>query len=112
MLRLLVGWLLNGAAVLLVAYLLPWAFVDTFGTALIVALVLGVINITVKPFLLIVTLPVNILTLGLFTFVINGALILVADKLIDGFAVTGFLSAVLFSVVLGLVNALFGAATR
>lgn len=99
-----IAWLLNAVAVVASAYLIPWVTVDTFWTALVVALVLAIVNTVLKPLLLLLTLPLNILTLGLFTFVINAALILLTDGLVDGFSVGGFWSALLFSLILGLVN--------
>lgn len=104
--RLLINWFLSTIAVLATAYLLPSVSIQNFTTALIVALVLGIINITLKPVLVVLTLPVNILTLGLFTLVINAVLIMFADSLVDGFAVTGFISALLFSLVLGVFNSI------
>lgn len=102
------SWLLNAIAVIVSAYLIPWVAVDTFWTALVVALVLAIVNTVLKPLLILLTLPINILTLGLFTFVINALLILLTDGLVDGFSVGGFWSALLFSVILGLVNGAFG----
>ncbi|MEK7672400.1 MAG: phage holin family protein [Patescibacteria group bacterium] len=106
--KILITWLFNAAAVMLAAYLLPSVVVDSFGTALIVALVLGVVNVLLKPILIILTLPINILTLGLFTLVINAALILLTDGMVQGFAVGGFWSAVIFSLILAVVNGIFG----
>ena len=106
MIRLLGNWLINGVAVLAAAYLLPSVTVDSFWIALIVALVLGIINVTLKPVLKIFALPINILSLGLFTIVINAVLILFADVLVDGFFVEGFVAALLFSIILGVINAI------
>lgn len=102
---LLISWLVSTAAILITAYLLPGVDVATFGVALIVAVVLGIINMFLRPLLLLLTLPVNVLTLGLFTFVINAALVLLAARIVPGFAVAGFWWALLFSIVLTLVNA-------
>lgn len=106
--NILLSWLLNAVAVIIVAYLLPWVSVDSFWTALVVALVLGIINVFLKPILILLTLPINILTLGLFTFVINALLILLTDSLIDGFDVGGFWSALFFSIILAVVNGFLG----
>lgn len=90
-------------AVMIAAYILPGVTVSGFLTALIVALVLGLINAVIKPILLILTLPINILTLGLFTFVINAAIILLVSAIVPGFRVDGFWWALLFSIVLSII---------
>lgn len=102
--RLFILWLSTAVAVLALSYILPWVEIDSFQTALVVAIVLGVVNLFVKPLLLLVTLPVNILTLGLFTFVINALIILLVDNLVDGFAVGGFFSALIVSLGIGVIN--------
>ena len=99
--------LLSGVAVVVSAYLIPGVRVDGYVTALLVALVLSLLNITVKPLLTILTIPVTILTLGLFLLVINVIIIYIADALVDSFHVNGFIPALLFSLVLSLVNGLF-----
>lgn len=99
--------LLNGLAVVLTAYLLPHVEIDSYGTALIVALVLAVVNIVVKPILVILTIPITILTLGLFLLVINAILILFVENLVGGFTVDGFWWALLFSLILSVFNSLF-----
>ncbi len=106
--NILLSWLLNAVAVVIAAYLIPWVSIDSFWTALVVALVLAIINVILKPILLILTLPINILTLGLFTFVVNALLILLTDGMIDGFDVGGFWSALLFSILLAIVNGFLG----
>ncbi len=92
--------LLTAVAVLVIAYLLPGVDVDDYGTAIWVAFVVGILFSILKPILVILTLPVTILTLGLFLFVINAALILLANHWIDGFTVSGFWTALLFSILL------------
>lgn len=92
--------LLSAAAVLFIAYILPGVEVDNYETALWVAVVVGLLFLLLKPILVILTLPVSILTLGLFLFVINAVLILLADSWIDGFSVSGFWTALLFSILL------------
>ena len=100
--------LLNGLAVVLAAYLLPGVSVEDYGTALIVALILAIVNVLVKPILVILTIPITILTLGLFLLVINASLILFVDHLIgSGFEVDGFWWALLFSLILSIFNSLF-----
>lgn len=104
--------LVTSIAVLIVSYLLPGVNVDTFTTALLVALVLAFMNAIVKPILTILTIPVTILSLGLFLIVINGIIIILTDKLVDGFEVRGFWWALLFSFILsiatGILNMLIG----
>jgi putative membrane protein len=92
--------LISGLAVLLGAYLLPGVAVESIGTALWVALVLAILNVLVKPVLVILTIPITIITLGLFLLVINAIIILMAEWLIGGFYVDGFLWALLFSLLL------------
>jgi putative membrane protein len=99
--------LLNGLAVVLTAYLLGGVTVDDYGTALIVALILAIVNVLVKPILVILTIPITIITLGLFLLVINAAIILFIDNLVGGFHVEGFWWALLFSLILSIFNSLF-----
>lgn len=94
--------LLSALAVLAIAYILPGVEVNDYITAIWVAVVVGLLFSILKPILVILTLPVTILTLGLFLFVINAALILVADHFIDGFNIAGFWTALLFSILLTL----------
>ncbi len=92
--------LLTAVAVLVIAYLLPGVNVDDYGTAIWVAFIVGILFSILKPILVILTLPVTIVTLGLFLFVINAAMILLANSWIDGFSVSGFWTALLFSLLL------------
>lgn len=104
--------LVNGFAVYVTAYLLPGVQVSDFLNAIITAIVLGIINTLIRPFIKLLTLPINILTLGLFTFVINAFLVLVASWLVSGFSVDGFLWALAFSLVLTLVNGFLNQLTK
>ncbi len=104
---LIVRFLLNGLAVLLTAYLLPGVDVKGYGTALIVALILAVVNAVVKPILILLTIPITVITLGLFLLVINALLILFVDYLVPGFHVDGFWWALFFSLILSIFNSLF-----
>jgi len=108
----IIRFLLNGLAVVLTAYLLPGVEVTDYWTALIVALVLAIANGVVKPVLIVLTIPITILTLGLFLLVINALIILIADYFVDGFGVDGFWWALLFSLILSLFNSLFDDLTR
>jgi len=100
----LASWILSALAIIIVAKYLPGFRVDSFFTALIVALILGFINAFIKPFIIILTLPINILTLGLFTFVINAILIILVSKIVPGFIITGFMPALIAAVALWLIN--------
>lgn len=103
----IVRFLLSGVAVVLTAYLLPGVDVHDYWTALLVALVLSLVNIFVKPILILLTIPLTFITLGLFLLVINALMILLTDYFIDGFFVDGFWWALLFSLILSLFNSLF-----
>lgn len=101
-------FLLSGLAVLLAGYLLPGVSVEHFGYALLVAVVLSIVNVLVKPVLVILTIPITVLTLGLFLLVINALMILLVDYLTPGFDVDGFWWALAFSLILSLINSIFG----
>ena len=98
--------LVTAAAAMLSAYILPGVYIEGFLTAIILALVLAVLNAIVKPVLVFLTIPVTVLTLGLFLLVINALIILLADWLVAGFDVSGFFAALLFSLVLAIVTAI------
>ena len=98
--KIILKMLLTAIAVVLLAELLPGVTVNGYTSAIIVAIVLGLLRIFVRPLIILFTLPITIMTLGLFLFVINAIIILLADKLIDGFAVSGFWAALLFSLLL------------
>ena len=101
---LLLKWLLMTLSVGITAYLIPGITLSGFFSALLVALFLGIVNTLVRPFLILITLPITILTLGLFTFVINAVLVLLASKVVHGFEVKGFWTAMLFSIVLSIIQ--------
>ena len=92
--------LLTAIAEIILSKILPGVEVDSYTTAIWVAFLIGILFTFLKPVLVVLTLPVTILTLGLFLFVINAGLILIADNWIDGFSVSGFWTALLFSVLL------------
>ncbi len=104
MLNLLALWIVNALALLALPYVVPTIQVAGFGTALLVAVVLGLINTLLRPVLVLLTLPVTLLTLGLFIFVINALLFLLAGSLIDGFHVGGFWSALFGSIAYSLIS--------
>jgi putative membrane protein len=101
---LLLRWLILTVAILVAAYLFPGIQVSGFGTALVAALVLGILNAFFRPILIILTLPINILTLGLFTFVINALLLMMTSGVIGGLVVAGFGSALLGSLIISVVS--------
>jgi putative membrane protein len=103
--KLLIHWLLSAIAVMITAYILPGIVVKTFLVALVVAVVLGFLNSVIKPLLIILTLPIEIVTLGLFTFVINAGLVIITGSIVPGFFVQSFWWAMLFSLILAIVNA-------
>ncbi|MEO5772467.1 MAG: phage holin family protein [Burkholderiaceae bacterium] len=100
--KLILRWLLLAAALLLVAYLYPGVTVKSFSAAMIAALVLGLLNTIVRPLLVMLTLPVTLLTLGLFLFVINALMFWAAAGVIDGFNVNGFVAALVGSLIYSL----------
>ena len=100
--KLILRLLLTAFAVLGISYFLDGVLVENYTSAVIVAAVLGLLRLIVKPILVILTLPVTILTLGLFLFVINALIVLLADHLIAGFSVSGFWVALVFSLLLSL----------
>lgn len=104
--KLIINWLAAAVAVIVGAYLLPGVSVAGIGTALLVALVLGLVNALVRPVLVFLTLPLSILTFGLFLFVVNALMILLVDALVPGFQVDGFWWALLFSLIVSIVAAL------
>jgi putative membrane protein len=111
--RLLVNWLLSAIALLIVSYFMPGFHVSGFGAALIAALVIGLVNATLGLFLKIITLPLTVLTLGIFWWVINALMLMFASAILrPSFVVSGFLPAFLGAIVLSLVNAILKALAR
>jgi len=106
--NLILVWILNAVALLVVAYVLPGISVASFGSALIAALVLGLLNMLVKPVLILLTLPITIVTLGLFLIVLNALLFWLAGSILRGFQVGGFWwavgGAILYSIISGLLS--------
>ena len=103
---LVLRWLILSAAIIIAAYLFPGIEISGLGTALIAAMVLGFLNAFFRPILLLLTLPINILTLGLFTFVINAFLLQMTSGVIGGLVVAGFGSALLGSLIISVVSGL------
>ena len=105
---LLLVWILNAVALLAVAYLLPGIVVASFWSAMLAAAVLGLVNMLVRPVLILLTLPITIVTLGLFLFIINALLFWLVGSMFKGFQVTGFwwavAGAILYSIIAGLLS--------
>jgi putative membrane protein len=108
----LINLILSAIAVFALAALLSGVSIENFLTAVVVALVLAFLNAIVKPILIVLTIPVTVITLGLFLLVINTIIILLADKLVEGFYVEGFWWAMLFSVLLSLVSSILGSLVK
>ena len=104
----LIKLIINTFAIIVTSFLLSGVHLNNFLSALLVAVVLGFLNVFLKPVLVILTIPVTVITFGLFLLVINALIILLAGNLVPGFAVEGFWWALAFSLVLTFVNALFG----
>lgn len=102
----IVRFLLSGLAVLLTAYLLPGVDINHYGYALLVAACISLANLFIKPVLIIFTIPITVVTLGLFLLVINAIIILLVDYLVSGFDVDGFWWALAFSLILSVFNSM------
>lgn len=106
---LLLTLLFSTLAVLISSYVIPGVQVDGFFAGLVAAVILGVVNTFIRPIISILTLPINIVTLGLFSFVISALMVMLTGAIVPGFTVTGFVPALLFAIVLSLVSGLMGA---
>jgi putative membrane protein len=102
--KILLAWIINALALLALPYLFTSIRIDSFTTAMIVALVLGLVNAVIRPILILLTLPVTVVTLGLFIFVINGLLFWFVASFIEGFFVAGFWPAVFGAIVYSLIS--------
>lgn len=101
---LLIRWLLLTLSIVITSYLFGIIYVESFKSALFAALVLGILNALLRPILILITLPINILTLGLFTFVINAMLLGLVSAIVPGFHVHGFFSALFGSLIISIVS--------
>jgi putative membrane protein len=112
MTKLILKWVLNSLALFLVMRLVPGIQIDRFQDLMIAALVIGLLNAFLRPVILLLTLPVTMMTLGLFTFVINGLIFYLAAYLVSGFQVTGFgtafLASIIFSIISFVLSLIFG----
>ena len=110
--KFLLDWFINAIVIFVLAYVLPGVSVEGYLAALGAAIIIGLANATVKPLLIILTLPITILTLGLFLLVVNALIIMLAAWLVPGFAVDGFWWALVFGVILSAVNIIWKHAER
>jgi putative membrane protein len=104
--------IITAGLVMIIAHVLPGIKVSTFLTALYVAIVLGLLNVFIKPIIILFTLPVTLFTLGLFLLVINAIIILLCTKIVDGFDVASFWSALLFSIILSISQSIVFSLSR
>ena len=102
--RLIISWFINTIALLLVSKIIPGIFIQDISVAIFAAVILAIFNTFLKPILIIITLPINLLTLGLFTFFINGFLFYMASKVVGGFTIMGFWSAFWGAILFGIIN--------
>lgn len=102
--QLLISLLINSATLIAATYIVPGFEVDNFQTALLASIVIGLINIFIRPILLLVTLPINLLTLGLFTFVINAVVLWLASQVITGMTIESPLAGILAAIVISIVS--------
>lgn len=100
----LIAWIISAASLLIVAHILPGFQVDSIGTALFAAVIIGLINATIGLFLKIITIPLSILTFGIFLLVINGLMLMLASSLVSGFHVAGFWTAFFAALILAIVS--------
>lgn len=107
MINLLLSLLITALSILLVGEIIPGIEVINFSNAIIAAVVLGIINITLKPLLFILTLPINILTLGLFSFLLNAFFFYFVSEIVSGFSVDGFWAAIFGSIIVSLISSAF-----
>jgi putative membrane protein len=105
--KLLAQLIISALAVVIASFLFKGVHVDSVFTAIVVAAVLAVLNALIKPILIVLTIPITIVTLGLFLLVINAAMILLAGEIVPGFHVSGFWTAFFFSIILTLINSVF-----
>lgn len=102
--NILLGWLVSAMMVIAISYILPGVYVSGFIAAFVVAIVLGITNAVIRPLALLLTLPINILTLGLFTFIVDALIVMFCAVVVPGFTIDSFWWALLFALILSLVN--------
>ncbi len=102
--RFLTRWLISAISIYIIAHLSIGVTVLSFKATIIAAAILGIINITIRPILIILTLPINIITLGLFTFIINGITLIITASVVDGFDVKNIFTAIIASILISIIN--------
>lgn len=107
----LLHWVISSLILLLVAYIVPGIVIQDFGVALFSAFVLGLVNVFVKPIMDFLTLPINILTMGVFTFVVNGLMLYLTAAMVPGFIIQGFIPALLGSILLTFLDSVVDSIT-
>ncbi len=105
--RIIIGWFIRALILLLTTYFVPGFRINSFTTALIAVLLLGLLNVFIKPFLLVLALPANILTLGLFTFVVNAFLLYLVSLILPGFYLNSFKTAIVGALVIAFISLFF-----
>ena len=110
--KFILHWIVYALAILITTYILPGVHITGLITVLVLAIVLGAINAVVRPILIVLTLPLSIFTFGLFIFVINALLIMLAAAIVPGFSVAGFWWALLFSIILSIISGILGGITE
>jgi putative membrane protein len=109
--KILINWLVGAVAIMISAYILPGVAVVSFWTALFLSVVWGLINAVIKPILMILTLPINLLTLGLFTLVINALMVMLAAWVVGGVVIASFWQAVLFCILVTIFSSILSLLT-
>jgi len=104
MISIIVRWVLNALALYIVATILPGIHLSDFGSALVAVVIIGLVNVLIKPILFLLTLPVTVITFGLFAFVLNALMLMLASALTPGFKIDGFGTALLGSILLSLIT--------
>jgi len=112
MINLAIRWILLALSLILVAWIVPGIAINGFFAALLAALVIGIVNILIRPIVVALTLPINLLTLGLFTFVINALLLMLVAAIVPGFTVAGFGAALIGSILLSILSVVINRASE
>jgi putative membrane protein len=110
--HLLISLLLNAVALIITSKIVPGIVVEDFGIAVLAAIIIGLVNTFIRPLLLILTAPINLLTLGLFTFVINALMLYLASLIVPGFVVDGAWAAILGAIVLSIVSTILSSLAK
>lgn len=107
--KLILQTILNIVALMITTYIIPGFVVDSLWAAFVTVVILAILNLFIKPLLLLITLPINVLTLGLFTFIINAVLLMIASSIVPGFTLASWSSAIWGAIILALISAVFSA---